>query len=153
MLDPRRKAKWGSPYLALPLAVGLFWLQMQAPLPEAGHRIEEMGIVLLIYGLAALWLRANQQAIMNEDYAAQQACSYQDRPGFILGEETSGGSEFHNSLLEPTLPPIMKVAANGQGRMPRSLVTSWSDADSGPLPIQHSQFDAWMVGWADGTDE
>src|SRR3989304_1011174 len=152
MFNQERGPKWGILYLVLPLAAGLFWLQMQAPLPEAGHRVAEVCVILLTYGLVALWLRANRLAIFNEDHRKQKKSSRQSRRWIIRREELPE-EEPGSSSVQPALPPVVNLGANGQGRVPRGLVTMWSADDSGPLPIQHSGFDSQMNVWTEETDE
>ena len=152
MFNQKCGPKWGILYLVLPLTVGLFWLQMQSPLPEAGHRVAEVGVILLAYGLVAPWLRANRLAILNEDYRRQKKGSRQSRLWTIHREEIPA-EEPGNSPVQPVLPPVVNVGANGHGHVPRTLVTTWSAADSGPLPIQHSRYDSQMNLWTEETDE
>lgn len=87
MFNQKRGPKWGILYLVLPLATGLFWLQMQALLPEVGHRAAEVGIVLLTYGLVALWLRANRLALLNEDNRRHEKSSQRSQIRNIFEEE------------------------------------------------------------------
>ena len=148
MSNQERGPKWGLLYLALPLAAGLFWLQMQAPLPETGHRVAEVGIVLFTYGCVALWLRANRLAILNEDARGHK----QSRIRVIVMEGIPA-EERGDSPVEPALPPVVKLEMNGRARVPRTLVTGWSSSDSGPLPIQHSGFNSTSNAWSEGEEE
>lgn len=152
MFDQKRGPKWGILYVIVPLVAGLFGLEMKAPLPEAGHRIAQVCVILLTYGLVALWLRANRLAILNEGYRKQKKNGRQSRRWIIHREELSE-EETGSSSVQPALPPVVNVGANGQGRVPRSLVTMWSSSDSGPLPIQHSEFDSQMNVGTEETDE
>jgi hypothetical protein len=51
--------KWWQLYLTLPLLIALFVLDTRLKLSSRGHIIVQIGIVLLVYGLVHLWLRAN----------------------------------------------------------------------------------------------
>jgi hypothetical protein len=152
MFNQKRGPQWGILYLVLPLAVGLFWLEVKAPLSEAGHRVAQVCVMLLTYGLVALWLRANRLAILNEDYRKQKKNGRQSRRWIIHREELSE-EEPGSSSVQPALPPVVNAGVNDQGRVPRSLVTTWSAADSGPLPIQHSGSDSQMNVWTEETDD
>ena len=71
---PRGPAYW--PLLALlPLLAGLFVVEQRAPVPPGGHTAMQVGIVLFIYGLVWLWLRAHTLQLL---WSAQGA-SYRER--------------------------------------------------------------------------
>jgi len=146
MFYQKRRPKWGILYLILPLAGGLFWLEMKVPLSEVGHRAAQVGIVLLTFGLVELWLRTNRFAFLDEDYRKQENSGLQGRLWVTLTGEVPA-EEPGASPVEDALPPMVRVGANGHGRVPRTLVTAWSSSDSGPLPIQHSRFDAQLGPW------
>jgi len=152
MFNQKRGPQWGILYMIVPLAAGLFWLETKVPLSETGHRVADVGIILLTFGLVEFWLRANRLAILNEDYQKQKKSSRQGRLWIMLAEQPPG-EEPGGSPGEPILPPVVNVGANGHGGVPRSLVTAWSAADSGPLPIQHSRFDTWLNPWTAAEEE
>lgn len=152
MFNQERGPKWGILYMVLPLSAGLFWLQMQAPWPEAGHRVAEVGIVLLTFGLVELWLRANRLAILNEDHGSHEKSSRLSRLWVSLTEEIPA-EEPGGSPVGAALSPVVRVGANGHGRVSRTLVTAWSSSDSGLLPIQHSKFDSTLNAWTPGEEE
>jgi hypothetical protein len=140
MFNQKRGPRWGILYMIVPLAAGLFWLEMKAPFSETGHRAVDVGIVLLIFGLVELWLRTNRLAFLREDYRKQEKIGLQSRLWVALSEQVPV-EEPGASRVEATLPPVGSVGANGHGRVSRTLVTAWSASDSGPLPIRHSRFD------------
>jgi hypothetical protein len=146
MFNQNRGPRWGLLYMIVPLAAGLFWLEMKTPLSETEHRAADVGIVLLIFGLVELWLRANRLAFFREDYRKQEKSGLQSRLWGVLSEEIPA-QEPGASRVEAALPPMASMEANGHGRVPRTLVTAWSSLDSGPLPIQHSRFDAQGGPW------
>jgi hypothetical protein len=146
MFNQKRGPRWGILYLLVPLAAGLFWLEMRAPFSETGHRAADIGIVLLIFGLVELWLRANRLALISEDYRKQEKIGLQGRLWVVLSEKVPG-EEPGASRVEAALPPLVSVGANGHGRVPGTLVTAWSASDSGALPIQHSRCDAQWGPW------
>jgi hypothetical protein len=71
---PRGPAWWLLPAL-LPLLAGLFVVEKRAALPPGGHTAAQASIVLFIYGLVWLWLRANTLQLL---WSAQGA-SYRER--------------------------------------------------------------------------
>ncbi len=64
----QQKVKWWLLYAIIPLSLGLLWLDSQFRLQPLAHRWLEVGIVLVSFGLMALWVRANQGA------SAQASC-------------------------------------------------------------------------------
>jgi hypothetical protein len=63
------RPKWWQLYLTLPLLIGLFALDNRLKLSLRGHEVVQIGIVLLIYGLMHLWLKANARALSEMDRA------------------------------------------------------------------------------------
>ena len=71
---PRGPAWWLLPAL-LPLLAGLFVVEQRASLPPGGHTALQAGIVLFIYGVVWLWLRASSLRLL----WSTQGASYQER--------------------------------------------------------------------------
>lgn len=63
MLRHRRPA-WWLLYALVPLMAGLFVVEHRAPLPPGWHTAGQVAIVLFIYGLVWLWLRANELRLL-----------------------------------------------------------------------------------------
>ena len=61
------KPKWWRLYAVLPLALALFVLESQLALPDVGHKLVQIGIVLFVVGLIGLWLTANARALELQD--------------------------------------------------------------------------------------
>ncbi len=59
--------KWWQLYLTFPLLIVLFILEHQLKISARGHQAVQIGIVLLIYGLIHLWLKANSSALTRMD--------------------------------------------------------------------------------------
>ncbi len=57
--------KWWQLYLTLPMLVALFILERRLKLSAGGHQAVQIGILLLVYGLVHLWLKANSRALSN----------------------------------------------------------------------------------------
>jgi hypothetical protein len=55
--------KWWQLYLTFPLLIALFLLDSRLRLSTHGHQAVQVGIVLLVYGLIHLWLKANRSAL------------------------------------------------------------------------------------------
>ena len=66
------RPKWWLLYLLLSVLVGLFVIESKASISDAGHRVVEVGIVALTFGLIELWLRANDANIRAEQWRAAQ---------------------------------------------------------------------------------
>lgn len=61
--------KWWQLYLTLPLLVVLFMGDSRLKISSGGHEAAQIGIVLLVYGLIYLWLKANAKALRYMDEA------------------------------------------------------------------------------------
>lgn len=59
--------KWWQLYLIFPLLIGLFILEHQLKASTRGHQAVQIGIVLVVYGLIHLWLKANSSALTSMD--------------------------------------------------------------------------------------
>ena len=59
--------KWWQLYLALPLLILLFFADNRLKLSVRGHQVVQIGILLLVFGLIHLWLKANARALSNMD--------------------------------------------------------------------------------------
>ena len=61
------RPRWWQLYLTLPLLLALFLVERRLRLSAGGHLAAQIGIVLLIYGLIDVWLRANARALSRAD--------------------------------------------------------------------------------------
>ena len=61
------RPKWWQVYLTFPLLIALFMLDSRLKLSARGHQAVQIGILLLVYGLVHLWLKANATALSNMD--------------------------------------------------------------------------------------
>jgi hypothetical protein len=59
--------KWWQVYLTFPLLIALFILDSRLKLSERGHQAVQIGIILIVYGLVHLWLKANASALNSLD--------------------------------------------------------------------------------------
>jgi hypothetical protein len=67
MSSKRKQAQWWQLYAMMPLLVGLFLLELRLHLNGAENVMAQLGILLLVYGLIHLWIRANAEALMEPD--------------------------------------------------------------------------------------
>jgi len=61
------RPKWWQVYLTLPLLIALFMVDNRLKLSERRHQAVQIGIILFVYGLVHLWLKANTKALSNID--------------------------------------------------------------------------------------
>ncbi len=66
-----RVHRWHA-YALVPLMIGLLVVEARIPDSLLVHRVLEFGILLLAFGLMALWVHANQVALMEEEISEQQ---------------------------------------------------------------------------------
>jgi hypothetical protein len=64
MSRKNRNLIWWPLFALLPLTIGLLLLDTRLILPTWGHQVVQSGIVLLVFGLAARWIGANEPALM-----------------------------------------------------------------------------------------
>ena len=63
MSNKEQKPAWWILYLLIPGMIGLLMLAGQLPLVSWEYQIVDVGIVLFVFGLMALWIHANQSAL------------------------------------------------------------------------------------------
>jgi hypothetical protein len=82
----------------------LCFVEARAPLSTTGHRVVQLGGVLLIYGLLFLWLHVSQGALLSETYdevtrqAASRTASPDAEPDTIAVRD---GTQNRSSSLHP----------------------------------------------------
>jgi hypothetical protein len=67
MMPKHRGPAWWLLYALVPLLAGLCVVEHRGSLPPSGHTGVQVGIVLFIYGLVWLWLRANALRLLWSD--------------------------------------------------------------------------------------
>jgi hypothetical protein len=72
MATSNLRPKWWQLYLTFPLLVALFMLDARLKISMRGHQAVQIGILLLIYGLVYVWLKANASALSRMDRAHDQ---------------------------------------------------------------------------------
>lgn len=70
MLTSNFRPRWWQLYLTLPLLIALFAADSRLKISTRGHQAVQTGIVLLVFGLVHLWLKANSNALtrMDQEY-------------------------------------------------------------------------------------
>ncbi len=63
MFSSNPRPKWWQLYLTFPLLIVLFVIDNRLKISLRGHQAVQIGIVLLVYGLIHLWLKANAKAL------------------------------------------------------------------------------------------
>lgn len=66
-MSQHTRPKWWQVYLTLPLLIALFAMDSRLKISMRGHQVVQIGIVLLVYGLIHLWLKANATALSRMD--------------------------------------------------------------------------------------
>jgi hypothetical protein len=59
------RPKWWQVYLTLPFLIALFILDSRLKFSIREHQVVQIGIIVLVYGLVHLWLKANETALSN----------------------------------------------------------------------------------------
>ncbi len=60
-----RKPSWWVLYLIVPVMAGLLVIEHDLVLSLLGHELAQFGIVVIIFGLMALWVRANEREMVS----------------------------------------------------------------------------------------
>ena len=66
MFRQHARPKWWQVYLTFPLLVGLFYADSRLKLSARGHQIVQLAIILLVYGLIHLWVKANAMGLESQ---------------------------------------------------------------------------------------
>jgi hypothetical protein len=109
-----RRPSWWQLWLLFPVLGILAFLEVRASLSPAGHRVVEVAIILVVYGLVSVWLRANQAALLREsrDAVAQTRVEtivyLPSEPGIIAGSNGNGHHEpaWYVPTSEPDADPL-----------------------------------------------
>jgi hypothetical protein len=67
-----RRVPWWQAFLSVPLLVGLFIGEQRLRLSLTGHQTVQVIIVLFVFGLLTLWLKAQDGALIHEEYRRHQ---------------------------------------------------------------------------------
>ena len=67
MFSHHTRPKWWQLYLTLPLLFGLFAVDSRLRLSTRGHQIVQIGILVFVYGLIYVWLKANTGVLSRMD--------------------------------------------------------------------------------------
>lgn len=67
MSSQNSQPKWWQLYLIFPILIGLFMVDFRLKLSPRGHQIVQIGIILFVYALIHLWLKANETALSKMD--------------------------------------------------------------------------------------
>jgi hypothetical protein len=105
------KPRWWQLYLTFPLLIALFILDGRFRISTRGHQAVQIGVVLLVYGLVHLWLKANRRALLSS--ARQKTITIYkvielpppEPPGFGSGSRSMlqiPNSEIHGLLGDST---------------------------------------------------
>jgi len=65
MTPSNLRPKWWLLYFTFPLLIGLFVVDARLKISTRGHQAVQIAIVILVYGLIHLWLKANMSALSN----------------------------------------------------------------------------------------
>jgi len=68
-MSSQDRPKWWQVYLTFPLLIALFAVDSRLKLSIRGHQVVQIGIVLIVFGLIHLWLKANARALSAMDRA------------------------------------------------------------------------------------
>jgi hypothetical protein len=67
MKSTKQNPSWWQLYVTFPLLIGLFMVDNHLKISTRAHQAVQIGIVLLVYGLIHVWLKANARALSRMD--------------------------------------------------------------------------------------
>jgi hypothetical protein len=66
MTDKPRQPAWWMLYAVVPVMGGLVLVEARASFSPGWHKAVQIGIILFVYGLVWVWLRANDSAMLHD---------------------------------------------------------------------------------------
>ena len=109
---PKPKPKWWLVFALVPLTIAFLVVDESIPLPTQGHQLLEFGIILVTFGLMALWVRVSQGALITQGTRSST--------GSLRFETTEGTPTEQNIPLPPRCGNYSQF--NPQALDPRSNV-------------------------------
>lgn len=105
------RPKWWQVYLSLPLLVGLFALDSRLKMSARGHQAVQIGIVLIVYLLIHLWLKANAPALSGMDRKGSHGSIrvLQIRPAQLPGSERQRLIQLSDSEIKGMLSNTIEM--------------------------------------------
>jgi type VI protein secretion system component VasK len=107
-MSQQRRPVWWVLYAAVPLLVGMFAVEHQVSLSPARHKLAQVGIVLFIYGLVWLWLRANARRLLWSDPHTSERKRMTEARGTMLRSP--------ESRFTPRQAQVITLRARRRGR-------------------------------------
>ena len=120
MLSQNTRPRWWQLYLTFPLLIGLFVMDARLRISNRGHQAVQIGIILMIYGLIHVWLKANRSALSRMD---QSAYGRSFRVIQIPPAELSESAHQKRSILQLSDSEIHGLLSEG-------MDMSYADAES-----------------------
>jgi hypothetical protein len=68
-MSSQNRPKWWQLYLTFPLLMALFVVDSRLKVSTRVHQMVQIGIILIVFGLIHLWLKANARALSAMDRA------------------------------------------------------------------------------------
>jgi hypothetical protein len=121
------RPRWWQLYLTFPLLLALFVIDNRLKISTRGHQAVQILIILLVYGLIHLWLKANARALSRMD---QQSYSGTVRVIQIPWTQDIDPSEQKRTLLQLPESEI-------RGLLTDSMDMSYIDTDSASMKELH----------------
>lgn len=100
--------KWWQLYLTFPLLIVLFVLDARIKLSTRGHQVVQIAIVLLVFWLIHLWMKANSPALSRMDHEQY----YGNIMVFQIPPYQLSDSEEKHATLTPLVSEIKGVLSD-----------------------------------------
>jgi hypothetical protein len=109
MSSSNLRPKWWQVYLTLPVLITLFIMDSRLRISARGHQAVQIGIVVLIYGLIRLWIKANASAFLKMDQGQVHGRIVVIQPP---GSQLPGADVRRRSLFELSASEIKGVLSD-----------------------------------------
>jgi hypothetical protein len=133
MITKKRNPKWWQVYLALPVLMGLFWLEMQIPLTYTENVLAQLGLLFLFFGYVQRWLRENRSALMHLDQAEGEwhLRVYEIPPSAFRGTDRLDGRLSRRPMLQIPAAGVKGVLSDTfEWETPEEESTVFADQDA-----------------------
>jgi hypothetical protein len=119
--------RWWQLYLTFPLLLALFVMDNRLKISPRGHQAVQIGIILLIFGLIHLWLKANASALSRMDQRDYHGTARVIRIPLPQDSELDNPPRSMLQLPDTELKGLLSTTAD----------MNFSDAESSPIHEVH----------------
>jgi len=99
MKSTEKRPSWWKLYIIFPLLLALFTVDSRLKISARGHQAVQIAIVLIVFGLTQLWIKANSSALVKMDQR-----------------------QYHGTYTVLEYPPYQQIVSNKKLQIPDTEV-------------------------------